>query len=105
MLAQGGAVGRTPVVYVIPFFAETSLRFLAAGTRLGEVAVGLVSQDPLERLPADIRGRLVAHRRIPHGLDAGSIAAAVTDMGITEIQSVGCEIGQAGCGAVFDGAC
>jgi len=82
-------VGRTPVVYVIPFFAETSLRFLAAGTRLGEVAVGLVSQDPLERLPADIRGRLVAHRRIPHGLDAGSIAAAVTDMGIRPQRLVG----------------
>jgi len=40
------------VLFVAPFFLETTLRFVAAAARLPGVRVGLVSQDPLEKLPA-----------------------------------------------------
>jgi biotin carboxylase len=65
------------VVFVAPFFLETTLRFLDAVVSLPGVRTGLISQDPLDRLPTHIRHRLVAHRRIEDGLDPRQIADAV----------------------------
>ena len=65
------------VVFVAPFFAETTLRFVEATADLEGVRLGLVSQDPVERLPVGLRAKLAAHRRVEDGLDAGQIAGAV----------------------------
>jgi len=67
---------RTTVVFVAPFLAETTLRFVRAAAALPDVALGLVSQDPLERVPTDVRGRLAGYRRVtdcfePEILEAG----------------------------------
>jgi hypothetical protein len=67
-------------VFVAPFFLDTTLRFVRAAAELKGVRLGLVSQDPVERLPADLRGRLAAHYRIDDGLDAGRIAAATREL-------------------------
>jgi len=79
MLPQDGRVSGTPtpVVFVAPFFADTTLRFLDATTRLPGVAVLLVSQDPAERLPRGLGQRLAGHARIDDGLDPGAITDAV----------------------------
>jgi len=79
MLSQGRRVtgAPLPVVFVAPFFAETTLRFVEATTRLPGVRVLLVSQDPLERLPPDLRARLAAHERVEDGLDPRAILAAI----------------------------
>ncbi|MCA9737041.1 MAG: ATP-grasp domain-containing protein [Gemmatimonadota bacterium] len=65
------------VIFVAPFFAETTLRFLDAVTQLPGVRTGLVSQDGADRLPDDLRGRLDAHYRVQDGLAASSIAEGV----------------------------
>ena len=65
------------VVFVAPFFLDTTLRFVEAVADLPGVATGLVSQDPAERLPAGLRAKLAAHHRIPDGLDPQQIADAV----------------------------
>lgn len=79
MLSQEARVtgAPTPVVFVAPFFAETTLRFIDATTRLPGVAVLLVSQDPAERLPHGLGQRLAAHTRIEDGLAPGAILDAV----------------------------
>jgi hypothetical protein len=64
------------VVFVAPYFLETTLRFVAAVAALPGVRCGLISQDPLDRLPAGLRRRLAAHRQIPNGLDPQQIADA-----------------------------
>jgi len=64
------------VVFVAPYFLDTTLRFVRAVAALPGVRVGLVSQDPASRLPADLRRQLAAHRRIDDGLDPGRIAEA-----------------------------
>jgi biotin carboxylase len=64
------------VVYVTPFFTETSVPYVAAVAGLPDVRLGLISQDPLERLPAQLQDRLVAHWRVDDTLDAGQIAGA-----------------------------
>ena len=69
------------VVFVAPFLLETTLRFLDAVSSLPAVRTGLVSQDPVERLPAVLRRRLAGHRRIADGLDARQIAHATAELG------------------------
>jgi len=70
----------TSVVFVAPFFAEATVRFISAAAGLDGVRLGLVSQDGLERLPLTLRRRLAAHRRVADGLDAAQIAGAVRDL-------------------------
>jgi hypothetical protein len=65
------------VVFVAPFFLDTTLRFVDAVADLPGVRTGLVSQDPAEKLPASLRDKLAAHWRIADGLDPQQIADAV----------------------------
>lgn len=69
------------VVFVAPFFADTTVRFLHATTALPGVRVGVVSQDPEERLPDEVRSRIAGHYRIPDGLDPDRIRGAVVELG------------------------
>ncbi|MBD3867454.1 MAG: ATP-grasp domain-containing protein [Acidobacteria bacterium] len=65
------------VVFVAPFFLETTLRFLKATALLPGVRLGLISQDPVSRLPESIRSRLTAVEVLPDALDPEMIAGAV----------------------------
>ena len=65
------------VVFVAPFFLDTTLRFVEAVADLPGVRAGLVSQDPAERLPPALKAKLAAHYRIADGLDPQQIADAV----------------------------
>lgn len=64
------------VVFAAPFFREATLRFVEAVATLPGVRLGVISQDPEERLPPGLRQRLSAHHRIEDGLDAQQIADA-----------------------------
>ena len=61
------------VVFVAPFFLATTLRFVKAAAALPGVRLGLISQDPLDKLPADIRARLAAHEQVEDAIDPASI--------------------------------
>ncbi len=65
------------VVFVAPFFLEATLRFVRSTVALPGVRVGLLSQDPLDRVPPDIRERLAAHVRVADALDSGQIVEGV----------------------------
>ncbi len=65
------------VVFVAPFFLDTTLRFVEAVADLPGVRTGLISQDPAERLPQGLKSKLAAHFRIDDGLDPQQIADAV----------------------------
>ena len=53
------------VVFVAPFFLETTLRFVRAVAELPDVRLGVISQEPAERLPDDLRAP--AGRPSPRG--------------------------------------
>ena len=75
-----GGVGMRSVVFVAPFFAETTLRFIDAASRLPGVRLGLVSQDPAARLPPGLRARLAAQRQLADGMDGAQIELAVREL-------------------------
>ena len=52
------------VVFVAPFLAETTLRFVNAAADLDGVRLVLISQDSAERLTPELRAKLGAHRRV-----------------------------------------
>jgi hypothetical protein len=65
------------VVFVAPFFAETTLRFVNAAADLQETKLSLVSQDPVERLPAELRHKLDGHWRVDDAMDPEQIVMAL----------------------------
>jgi len=76
----------TNVAFLAPFHLPTTLRFLRAvvgleGVRVGLVRVGLVSQEPAERLPVDLRRGLAAHYRVERGLDVDQLSVGVAAIG------------------------
>lgn len=65
------------VVFVAPFFAETTLRFVSAVSRVEGARTTLITQESPDRLPADLRARLAGVVRVQDALTAPSIAKAV----------------------------
>lgn len=65
------------VVFVAPFFLEATLRFVEAVADLKGVALGVVSQDPLEKLPPKLRGKVAQHWRVADALDPRGIVEGV----------------------------
>jgi hypothetical protein len=65
------------VVFVAPFLLEATLRFLEAVADLPGVALGVVSQDPFERLPERVRRKVAQHWRVNDALDPSGIVEGV----------------------------
>jgi ATP-grasp domain len=63
-------------VFVAPFLLEATVRFIEAAAAVPGARLGLVSQDPVEKLPLGLRDRLAGHWRIDDGTDAQQIADA-----------------------------
>jgi biotin carboxylase len=64
------------VVYATPFFAEAAVRNIAAAVDLSDVRLGVISQEPQELLPPELRARLAAHWRVDDVLDSGQLTQA-----------------------------
>src|SRR5215470_16696930 len=69
------------VVFAAPYSMETTNRFVAAAAALPAVRLGLVSHEPVEKLPPAIRERLAAHWRVDDVLDPDQLAPAVRALG------------------------
>jgi D-alanine-D-alanine ligase-like ATP-grasp enzyme len=69
------------VIFVAPFFLEATLRFLRGACRLNDVALSLISQDPLDKVPADIRQHLAGHWRVDDALDPAKLVTAARHLG------------------------
>ncbi len=63
------------VAFVAPFAMDATLRFVRAAARLPGVRLGLITQEPLERLPAPLRHDLAGHWRVEDALDPEALVA------------------------------
>jgi len=70
------------VVFVLPFVMERSLGFVAGAANVPGVRLGIVSQEPVDKLPTSIRDRLAGHWQVQNAFDARQIADGV--LGITK---------------------
>ncbi|MGH7540559.1 MAG: ATP-grasp domain-containing protein, partial [Gemmatimonadota bacterium] len=71
------------VAFVAPFFLPATLRFVEAVASLPNARVGLLSQDPPEKLPAPLRGKLAAHITVPDALDRDALDAGLESIAAT----------------------
>lgn len=69
------------IAFVAPYFLETTVRFISAAAREANARVGLISTDPLAKLPRDVAARLAAHRQVTNALDPDQLMAAVVALG------------------------
>ncbi|HSR53590.1 MAG TPA: ATP-grasp domain-containing protein, partial [Acidobacteriota bacterium] len=73
--AQGDEMAN--VIFVAPFFLETTLRFINGAADLPEVRLGVISQDPAEKIPPGLRSKLAAHWRVEDGMNPAQIVGGV----------------------------
>ena len=64
------------VIFVAPWYTENALRNIQAITSLPDVRLGLISQEPWERLPSHVGGTIAAHWRIEDCLSTGQLTEA-----------------------------
>ena len=57
------------VAFVAPYLPPTTLRFVRAARAQRGVRLGLITHEPLERVPEDVRDSLAGHWQIDNALD------------------------------------
>ena len=79
MLTQGIPMPASSrlAVFVAPFFAETTLRFVKSAANLPGVNLVLVTQEPPDRLPPEIAHAVHAQVRLADAMAPAQIAEAV----------------------------
>jgi Carbamoyl-phosphate synthase L chain, ATP binding domain len=63
--------------FVAPYLLDATMRFVDAAARLPGTELALITCEPEERVPPNLRDRLVAHWRLTDPLDAGQVTTAV----------------------------
>ncbi len=71
---------RIPVVFVAPFLAPATMRFVRAAAGLPGVALGLVCQDPIGRVPDDLRRVLAGYHRVDDCFDTEALLVAILEL-------------------------
>lgn len=75
--------GATVVLFAAPHVTENATSAIAALLDLPGVRLGLVSQEPVERLPTELRERLAAHWRVDDALRADQLEWAGRELQAT----------------------
>src|SRR3954462_9237968 len=66
--------------FVAPYLLEATARFVRVAAELPGVRIGLVTCEPVDRIPPDLRERLAAHWRVDDALDPRQLAWAVSGL-------------------------
>lgn len=65
------------VIFAVPFAMEATTRFVRAAAERQGLRLGIVSQEPLERLPEEIRRAAQGYQRVNNALDPDQLTQAV----------------------------
>ncbi len=65
------------VVFVAPFFMDTTMRFIRAVAELPGVQTSLVTQEPKDKVPADLRQSLAGYAQVDDALSPSHIRQGV----------------------------
>jgi phosphoribosylaminoimidazole carboxylase (NCAIR synthetase) len=64
------------VVFVAPHFLENTNRYVRAFTALDAVSLSVISLDPAEAIPAELKPRIAAHYKVDDCMDGAQLTAA-----------------------------
>ena len=67
--------------FVAPYLLDATTRFVEAAASLPDVELAVITCEPGDRIPAELRRSLAGHWRIDDPLDAGQFAGAVEGLG------------------------
>ena len=67
------------VIFAAPIFNENAIRFIRVTADL-PIQLAVISQEPQEKLPADLRAKLVGHWRVDNALDSGQLLWAAQSL-------------------------
>ena len=65
------------VVFVAPFALDTTMRFVRSVAKVPGIRLGIISQEPLQRMPEDLRGALSSYEVVSDALDPDQLTAAI----------------------------
>ncbi|MCA8968311.1 MAG: ATP-grasp domain-containing protein [Planctomycetes bacterium] len=65
------------VLFVAPFALDTTMRFVRAAASLPDVELGIVTQEPFERLGADLKSRISGFERVDNAENLQHLRHAV----------------------------
>ena len=65
------------LIFTVPFALEATLRFVRAAAEQPDIRLGVISQEPLEKLPPEIRRGVDAHEQVGDALDPAQLTSAV----------------------------
>lgn len=68
------------VLYVAPFFNDNAIQLIGTFANLPDIRLGIISQEPQEKLDEGLRAKLYAHWRVENALDAEQLAWAVEEL-------------------------
>src|SRR4051794_41810948 len=66
--------------FVAPYLLEATQRFVSVAAALPAARLGLVTWEPVERIPPELRERLAGHWRVDDALDPRQLAWAVNGL-------------------------
>src|SRR3954468_8181324 len=66
--------------FVAPYLLEATARFVSTAAELPDVRLALITCEPVERVPPELRDRLDAHWRVDDALDPRQLAWAVSGL-------------------------
>jgi len=67
--------------FVAPYLLEATARFVHTAAVLPDVRLALITSEPVDRVPPELKSVLVGHWRIDDCLDPGQLASAVVGLG------------------------
>ena len=81
------------VVFAVPFSAAATLRFVQAATEIPGLRLAVLSQEPAQSLPPEIRKALWGYERVRDALDPDQLTTGVRNLAKAAGGSVDCLIG------------
>lgn len=67
-------------IFAVPFALDNTIKFVRIAAQLEDLHLGIVSQDPIERFPADLRTKVKAFVRVPDAFDAQRLAVGAREV-------------------------
>ena len=65
------------VIFVAPFALDATMRFVRPAADLPDVRLGVIGQEPADKLPAEVREKLSGHYRVDDAMNADQLLTAV----------------------------